>query len=305
MIARSIARGLIHAFPAALLCLVAVSPALADNPPAEKPLILLVAPIAPEAKDGERLSTLDDGYDDLKAALWNAWQRITDRQLDMSLRDDDMGLAVEQNSKLLKPVSPKAADYIIRTRYSKIGSRVRATAELQRPKEYHGKDEVRDDSVDLDGPTPFRVLGEKLAIALAKAENINVTTYRLAFCRFALVGQTSAGDALVQILRETTVMYFGRATPVPILADEPPECSQQNAGSEVLSAVGTNTIYVRGKVYFFPDHIMISLIVAGEVVAQTDCAQERELQKKETIYSLIPDFWSRLNEQIRRHRSGG
>jgi len=305
----SITRFCSNTILAGAVFLIASHPAEAAIPPA-KPLIISIVPIVPKS-DGEHLSGLDNGVDDLKAALYNAWQRRTDRELDIKIPDEEVSLVVKETSKMTTPPPETIATYIVRTTYRKVGNRTTATAELWRPERYAALSEVQDDHINPDAEKPFTVLGEKLASALAHSEGIAATSYRLAFCRFAFSGGSKALEATPENLRMMTLHYFGIAVPIAILEAEPSDCGQQTVGNgepaSKPAAGGTETIYVSGTVSFLPDTILIRLVVQGEVIAEHECKREQDLQDKETINSLIPDFLSGLTEQIqvRRHRRGG
>jgi hypothetical protein len=61
-------------------------------------------------------------------------------------------------------------------------------------------------------------------------------------------------------------------------------------------------VYVRGTISILQDKIIISITIAGELVATRACLKEQELQQKETIEKLNLDLWSGLNVHIMRLR---
>jgi hypothetical protein len=279
------------------------------SPPVQ-PLIIAIAPIAPRggihAPQDRHLSQLDNGGDDLKDALFNAWQRRTDRELDIKMPEEDVSLAVKETAGMNAPHSPAVANYVVKTTYFKVGDRTTATAGLFKTTTYTTAATVTDDQINPDAPTPFTVLGEKLADALAFVEKEKITTYKMAFCRFALNGQSQASEGLPEALREKIVQNFRRATRMPILEDVPSDCGQLAGGTgrRAAGAGGTVTIYVRGTIFFLQDQIIIKIFIAGEIVAEQPCQQEKE-PPPEVIDSLIRDLWTSLNAQILRQRREG
>ena len=120
---------------AALMCLAATFPAEAATPPI-RPLTVSIAPIFPDGgvqvPQDRHFTRLDNGSDDLQDALFNAWQRRTDRELVVVMPKEDVALAAGEFLKTNEISSPAVADYIVKVKYQKAGNSAQATGKLYR-----------------------------------------------------------------------------------------------------------------------------------------------------------------------------